>query len=209
MRMQTIVGGKTTTPERLFTLGEVSSGTGIKSSDLRELYKKYGFVTYNIANAVCISETDYKKLISTPEALDTVTQGPESDNTEQPAQPSKTKRDYKHEAKAKVKRKFKLGQLLSLKIKSKSGSKEIIKGFKVVKFIYTINDTETNILILKQIYGPKGSMHTLNRHDCKKLHIKYEPELQVFSMFLNWGTFKPRVKETETKVKKIENAQQN
>ena len=70
-----------------------------------------------------------------------------------------------------------------------------------MKFVYSMNDTETNILILKQIYGPKGTMYTLNRHDCKKLHIKYEPGLQVFSMLLNWGTFKPRNKEA--------NAEQN
>ena len=195
MKIQTIVGGKTSEPERLYTLGEVSSGTGIKSSDLRGLYKKYGFTTYNIGNAVCISASDYEKLIGSSEAFDTVTQGPETDKPEEPQAPVKTKRDYKHEAKAKVKRKFKLGDLISLKIKSKGGSKEVIKGFRVVKTVYSMNDTETNILILKQIYGPKGTMYTLNRHDCKKLHIKYEPELQVFSMLLNWGTFKPKAKQ--------------
>jgi hypothetical protein len=199
MRIQTIVGGKTSEPERLYTLGEVSSGTGIKTADLRDIYKKKGFTTYNIGNAVCISETDYKSLLGSSEAMDTVTQGAEADKPE--PTPVKTKRDYKNEAKAKVKRKFKLGDLISLKIKSKGGSKEIIKGFKVMKFAYSMNDTETNILILKQIYGPKGTMYTLNRHDCKKLHIKYEPGLQVFSMLLNWGTFKPRNKEA--------NAEQN
>ena len=199
MRIQTIVGGKTSEPERLYTLGEVSSGTGIKTADLRDFYKKKGFTTYNIGNAVCISETDYKSLLGSSEAMDTVTQGAEADKPE--TTPAKTKRDYKNEAKAKVKRKFKLGDLISLKIKSKGGSKEIIKGFKVMKFVYSMNDSETNILILKQIYGPKGTMYTLNRHDCKKLHIKYEPGLQVFSMLLNWGTFKPRNKET--------NAEQN
>ena len=199
MRIQTIVGGKTIEPERLYTLGEVSSGTGIKTADLRDIYKKKGFTTYNIGNAVCISETDYKSLLGSSEAMDTVTQGAEADKPE--PTPVKTKRDYKNEAKAKVKRKFKLGDLISLKIKSKGGSKEIIKGFKVMKFVYSMNDTETNILILKQIYGPKGTMYTLNRHDCKKLHIKYEPGLQVFSMLLNWGTFKPRNKEA--------NAEQN
>ncbi len=197
MKIQTIVGGKTSDPERLYTLGEVSGGTGIKSSELRDIYKKNGFTTYNIGNAVCISETDYKTLLRDSEVKDTETQGAETIQEESAL--IKTKRDYKNEAKAKVKRKFKIGDLISLKIKSKGGSKEVIKGFKVVKFVYSMNDTETNALILKQIYGPKGTMYTLNRHDCKKLHIKYEPGLQVFSMLLNWGLFKPRNEERNAK----------
>ena len=95
-------------------------------------------------------------------------------------------------AKQKVKRKFKIGELISLKIKSVCGSKEIIKGFEVKKCVYTINGNEVNILVVKQFYGPEDRIYTLNRHDCEKLHIKFEPGLQVYSMMLNWGTFKNR-----------------
>lgn len=96
------------------------------------------------------------------------------------------------EAKKKVHRKFKVGDLISLKIKSICGSKEVIRGFKVKKCVYTMNNQEMNVLIVKQIYGPEGRMFTLNRRDCEKLHVKFEPGLQVFSMFLNWGNFKEK-----------------
>lgn len=195
MKVQTIIGCRRSDPERLYTLGEVSEGTGIKTSDLRKIYTVKKFTTYNIGNALCISETDYKSLIESSEPLD----GPTEEEKVVQANPEqvKTKRDHKNEAKAKIKRRFKIGDLISLKIKSKGGSREVIKGFKVVKFAYSMNDTETNILVLKQVYGPTGTMYTLNRHDCRKLHIKYEPGLQVFSMLLNWGTFKPKKNETD------------
>jgi hypothetical protein len=66
-------------------------------------------------------------------------------------------------------------------------------AYKVIKYIYTMNRIETNILILKQIYGPQGHIYTLNAHDCRKLHIKYQPGLQVFPMNMNWGKFKVKL----------------
>ena len=100
----------------------------------------------------------------------------------------------KSEAKKKIKRNFKIGDLISLKTKSVCGSREIIKGFEVKKCVYTVNKNEVNVIIVKQIYGPEEKIFTLNRHDCEKLHLKYEPGLQVFSMMLNWGTFKEKEK---------------
>ena len=52
--------------------------------------------------------------------------------------------------------------------------------------LITKKDELLNILILKQVEGPKGTIFTLNRNDCKRYHIKYEPGLQVFSMEFNW-----------------------
>ena len=98
----------------------------------------------------------------------------------------------KSQAKAKLRRKFHIGEQISLKVKSKCGSTEVIRGYVVKKCIYTINGQEINAVVVKQIYGPKTRIYTLNRHDCEKFHIKFEPGLQVYSMLLNWGTFKTK-----------------
>lgn len=96
------------------------------------------------------------------------------------------KQDAKNNAKALVKKKFVVGNKYMLKQKSVCGSKEIVKKYICKKFIYTVKDEILNILILKQIDGPRGTIFTLNRNDCKRYHIKYEPGLQVFSMEFNW-----------------------
>ena len=97
-----------------------------------------------------------------------------------------TKHDAKNNAKALVKKKFVVGKKYMLRQKSVCGSREIIKKYVCKKFIYTVKDELLNILILKQVEGPKGTIFTLNRNDCKRYHIKYEPGLQVFSMEFNW-----------------------
>lgn len=97
-----------------------------------------------------------------------------------------TKQDAKNNAKALVKKKFVVGKKYMLRQKSVCGSREIIKKYVCKKFIYTVKDELLNILILKQVEGPKGTIFTLNRNDCKRYHIKYEPGLQVFSMEFNW-----------------------
>ena len=97
-----------------------------------------------------------------------------------------TKQKAKNNAKALVKKKFVVGKKYMLRQKSVCGSREIIKKYVCKKFIYTVKDELLNILILKQVEGPKGTIFTLNRTDCKRYHIKYEPGLQVFSMEFNW-----------------------
>ena len=97
-----------------------------------------------------------------------------------------TKQKAKNNAKALVKKKFVVGKKYMLRQKSVCGSREIIKKYVCKKFIYTVKDEILNILILKQVEGPKGTIFTLNRNDCKRYHIKYEPGLQVFSMEFNW-----------------------
>ena len=97
-----------------------------------------------------------------------------------------TKQEAKNNAKALVKKKFVVGKKYMLRQKSVCGSREIIKKYVCKKFIYTVKDELLNILILKQVEGPKGTIFTLNRNDCKRYHIKYEPGLQVFSMEFNW-----------------------
>lgn len=109
------------------------------------------------------------------------------DNTGEPQKTFElSKSDIKHKAKSLIKKKFKIGSIYMLRHKSICGSKEIIKKYVLKKFIYSSNDQILNVLIMKQIDGPKGTIFTLNRNDCKRYHIKYEPGLQVFSMEFNW-----------------------
>lgn len=97
-----------------------------------------------------------------------------------------SKQDAKNAAKAQVGKKFVVGKVYMLRQKSVCGSKEIVKKYVLKKFIYTSKSEFLNVLILKQIDGPIGTIFTLNRNDCKRYHIKYEPGLQVFSMEFNW-----------------------
>ena len=104
----------------------------------------------------------------------------------------RTKYKAKHEAKRKLKKRFKIGRNYVIRIKSKDGSREVIMGFECKKFIYTMNDTPLNIVIMKQIYGEEGKKYTLNRHECRKFHVKYEPGLEVWPMEVNWIPEKPQ-----------------
>mgnify|MGYP006962948631 CR=1 FL=1 len=97
-----------------------------------------------------------------------------------------SKQEAKNNAKALVNKKFVIGQKYMLRQKSVCGSREIVKKYICKKFIYTSKSQLLNVLILKQVEGPQGTIFTLNRNDCKMYHIKYEPGLQVFSMEFNW-----------------------
>jgi hypothetical protein len=112
-----------------------------------------------------------------------------------------TKRRLKNEAKAQVKKKFIIGRTYYLK-----GRGNVKKEYILKKYIYTINESIVNIVIMKQISGPKASIYTLNPYDCKRYHIKYEDGLQVFSMEMNWilkrTTKTPRVTNGNNKKQK-------
>lgn len=97
-----------------------------------------------------------------------------------------TKQELKHQMKDLVKKKFVVGKKYMLKQKSICGSQEIVKKYICKKFIYTSKTKPLNVLIMKQVEGPTGKIFTLNKNDCKRYHIKYEPGLQVFSMEFNW-----------------------
>lgn len=91
----------------------------------------------------------------------------------------------KREAKNSINTKYKIGDILILKSKIKDGSKKYYKKFEVKKVIWSIRNNPVNILILKQISGINNNL-SLDRNDCKKYHIKYEPGLQAYSMMLNF-----------------------
>ena len=88
--------------------------------------------------------------------------------------------------KQKKKNKYYIGDIYMLRRKSIDGSQEIIKTFILKKYIYTIKNETINVLICKQIDGPRNNIYTLNKTDCAKYHIKFEPGLQVFPMSMNF-----------------------
>lgn len=92
----------------------------------------------------------------------------------------------KNEAKKFINKKYKIGDILVLRGKIKDGSEKNVKEFEVKKVIWSVKSQPVNVLILKQLSGMNTNM-SLNRNDCKKYHIKYEPGLQVYSMSLNFN----------------------
>lgn len=92
----------------------------------------------------------------------------------------------KHRAKNRIKTKFKIGRYYYQRIKPKDGSPNIVIKYQCVKTIYSIKDIETNIVIMRQITPYDGRKFTLDRQECQKFHIKYEPGLEVWPMEINW-----------------------
>ena len=96
----------------------------------------------------------------------------------------------KHKLKAKLKEeikyRFKIGDHYMLRIKSKSRSQHIKRIYEIKQIIWSMNEIPIQAVVVKQIAGPNSNIMTLNIHDCKRLHVKYEAGLQVLSMKLNW-----------------------
>lgn len=92
----------------------------------------------------------------------------------------------KHRAKKKIKTKFKIGRYYFQRIKPKDGSPNVVIKYQCVKPIYSIKDIETNIVIMRQISPYDGRKFTLDRQECAKFHIKFEPGLEVWPMEINW-----------------------
>ena len=91
-------------------------------------------------------------------------------------------------------RKFKLGEHYYLAV---TKNRKLWREFVVVKTVYSIKETETHVVIMKQVSGPRDdryipSKHTLNKSDCLNLHIKYQDGLEVFDMNLNWKPVKEK-----------------
>ena len=95
------------------------------------------------------------------------------------------KKISKDEAKSLVTVRYKIGDVLMLKSKIRDGSKRNYKKFVVKKIIWSINSNPVNIIIVKQVSGPITNM-SMSKIDCKRYHIKYEENLQVYSMMMNF-----------------------
>ena len=100
------------------------------------------------------------------------------------------KKKSKDEAKKLVNKSFANGDILVLRGKCKDGSEKNEKIFEVKKVIWSLKGQIINALILKQLSGNNNNM-SLTKKDCIKYHVKYEPNLQVYSMMLD---FKKRKK---------------
>ena len=96
------------------------------------------------------------------------------------------KQKLKKQEKKKINKKFIIGDTYILRSKRVKGCKQTVKEFIIKKYIYTINDEPVNVVIVKQVSGDMSNIFTLNRNDCKKLHLKFEEGLQVYPMELNW-----------------------
>lgn len=96
------------------------------------------------------------------------------------------KHKAKHKAKRLIKTKFIIGGIYYQRIKPRDGSQQVLTGYECKKYIYSMNDIQMNIVIMKQISGPEGKKFTLDRHECLQFHIKWEPGLEVWPMGINW-----------------------
>lgn len=96
------------------------------------------------------------------------------------------KAEFKRKTKSEINKKFVIGKEYSLRFRPNKSSKYIVKSYICKKFIYTMRDTVLNAIIVKQVSGPSEMIFTLNKDDCKRLHIKYEDGLQILSMKLDW-----------------------
>ena len=86
-------------------------------------------------------------------------------------------------------KKFKIGEhYIIYPMKNKKLKREYV----VKKTVYTIQDKEVNIVIMKQVNGPTSTKFTLNKEDCLKFHLKFEEGLEVFSMELDWKLIKTK-----------------
>ena len=98
----------------------------------------------------------------------------------------KLKNNAKNKAKRSIDKRFKIGGRYFLHLKSRDGSRYILKEYICKKFIYSLNDNIMNIVIMQQVAGEVDKKFTLNKNECKQFHIKYEPGLEVYSMDMNW-----------------------
>jgi hypothetical protein len=97
----------------------------------------------------------------------------------------KLKNIAKNKAKRSINKRFKVGGRYFLHLKSRDGSRYIVKEYICKKFIYSLNDNIMNIVIMQQVAGEVDKKFTLNKNECKQFHIKYEPGLEVYSMDMN------------------------
>ena len=101
----------------------------------------------------------------------------------------------------KKQKKFYIGQQYKLKLNNLDGTPAVEYCFECKKFINEIAGTEVNVLIMKRlgiyqykndekvlIENPESLIYTLNKYDCKRYHIKYEPGLEVWPMTMQWIT---------------------
>ena len=99
---------------------------------------------------------------------------------------SSEKSKLKAKLKSEVHKRFKIGDFICLRTKAKGGCKRIERMYQIKQVVWTMNDLVIKALVVKQISGPNYNMFSMNRYDCARVHVKYEPGLQFLSMELPW-----------------------
>ena len=91
--------------------------------------------------------------------------------------------DMKHQAKAEAKYKFRVGEKYSLRSFTLDGIMINYDAFECRQIVYTIGRSIVNTTVMKRLtHGKKRSNRCLTPFDCRILHVKYEPELYMYSM---------------------------
>lgn len=101
------------------------------------------------------------------------------------------KAKLKAQLKSEVNKKFKIGDFICLRTKAKGGCKRIERVYQIKQIVWSMNDLVIKALVVKQVSGPNYNMFSMNRYDCTRVHVKYEPGLQFLSMDLPWIPAKP------------------
>lgn len=78
------------------------------------------------------------------------------------------------------------GNIYKLRVRGRFGIRGYERKYVLKKFIYNVKNVAVNVVIMKQLTGPRSTTFTLSKTDCIRFHIKYEEGLQVMSMAMNW-----------------------
>lgn len=105
-------------------------------------------------------------------------------------QTSKKNHVLKNEAKTLAKKqcryKYYVGDQFSLMHIDERTGEMVENMYEVRKVVYTIGSNVVNVVIMKHLSGFQNKNKQLNAFDCKAFHIKYEPELFVFPINMNF-----------------------
>lgn len=107
-----------------------------------------------------------------------------------PSQKKCIKDDLKKEFKKFKNIKFVRGQKYVIRHKQIRGVKNPV--YEIRQIVWCMDDYPICGLVVKQISGHNMNKSCMSVHDCKNLHVKYEPGLYIMSMFLNWSVYKSK-----------------
>lgn len=142
-------------------------------------------ITVSVEKIDDLANIDFQKILNKETEESETDLKNYEDTFEQYIQEIESKQEAKREAKKKVKTKFITGHIYKLAYRTNDKYYKQ-RTFKLIKFIYTINNNPVHILIMKSLDNERFHKFSLNKNECLKYHIKYQPGLEVYSMNLNW-----------------------
>ena len=102
---------------------------------------------------------------------------------------SDLKRRIKEEYYKRKKLKFRRGELYVIKHFISPNIRYDKRIYECKQIVWCMESTILCGVVVKQIYGSNYSSAFLNSLDCENLHVKYEPGLQIISMFHDWRKY--------------------